>query len=108
MRTISVAEARRRLSELTSRVAFGGERVVIERHGTALMAWVSLDDLMHLEELNQSPAERRQRGLAALELARASRRQILEARDGVPLPDSAGLIHDLREERVGELNPRLR
>jgi len=33
MRTIYVAEARRRLSEMTRRIAFGGERVVVERHG---------------------------------------------------------------------------
>ena len=97
MRTINVAETRRRLSELTSRIAFGGERVVIERHGTPLMAWVSMDDLARLEALGESPEERRQSGLAALNLARESRRRILEAQGGVPLPDSAELIREMRE-----------
>jgi prevent-host-death family protein len=40
MREIPVTEARAQLSDLVSQVAFGGEPVVLTRHGKALVALV--------------------------------------------------------------------
>lgn len=40
MREIPVTEARSQLSELVSQVAYGGEPVVLTRHGKALVALV--------------------------------------------------------------------
>ena len=41
---VSVAEARRRLSELLGRVRYGGETVVITRRGKPMAKLVPLDD----------------------------------------------------------------
>ena len=49
MTTMTISEARSRLSDLSNRVAFGGERVIIERHGKVLCALVPVEDLELLE-----------------------------------------------------------
>jgi prevent-host-death family protein len=47
---LSVAEAKKRLSELMSRVAYKNERFLIERRGKPTAALVSAEDLARLEE----------------------------------------------------------
>ena len=51
MNTVGVAEAKKRFSEIMSRVAYNGDRFIIERHGKPMAALVSPEDL---ERLNQS------------------------------------------------------
>jgi prevent-host-death family protein len=46
---VSITEAKARLSQLVNRVAYGGERVVLESHGRPKAALVGLDDLQALE-----------------------------------------------------------
>ena len=60
---VSAAQAKAQLSSLSAEVAYGGERVVIERLGKPLVALVSIADL---ELLGQSGeiAERPQGALA--------------------------------------------
>ncbi|MFD8820374.1 type II toxin-antitoxin system Phd/YefM family antitoxin [Streptomyces sp. NPDC059627] len=53
---IPVTQARAELAELINRVVYGGERVVVTRHGKPLVALVSAADLERLEEL-PDPAE---------------------------------------------------
>jgi prevent-host-death family protein len=53
---IPVTQARAELADLINRVVYGGERVVVTRHGKPLVALVSAADLERLEELQQ-PAE---------------------------------------------------
>ncbi|MER5796286.1 type II toxin-antitoxin system Phd/YefM family antitoxin [Streptomyces sp. NPDC001980] len=53
---IPVTQARAELAELINRVVYGGERVVVTRHGKPLVALVSATDLERLEELPE-PAE---------------------------------------------------
>ncbi|MFJ8493354.1 type II toxin-antitoxin system Phd/YefM family antitoxin [Streptomyces sp. NPDC094038] len=53
---IPVTQARAELAELINRVVYGGERVVVTRHGKPLVALVSAADLERLEEL-ADPAE---------------------------------------------------
>lgn len=53
---IPVTQARAELAELINRVVYGGERVVVTRHGKPLVALVSADDLRRLEELEQAAA----------------------------------------------------
>jgi len=48
-RKVSVAEAKRDFSELMSRVAFRGERFLIERRGKSMAALVSVEDLHKIE-----------------------------------------------------------
>ncbi|MBD9730285.1 type II toxin-antitoxin system Phd/YefM family antitoxin [Streptomyces sp. H28] len=50
---IPVTQARAELADLTNRVVYGGERVVLTRHGKPLAALVSADDLRRLEELEE-------------------------------------------------------
>jgi prevent-host-death family protein len=53
-RRLPVAQAKAKLSELMARVAHGGERIVIERHGKPLAALVSIEDLEKLEPADGS------------------------------------------------------
>jgi prevent-host-death family protein len=53
---IPVTQARAELADLINRVVYGGERVVVTRHGKPLVALVSAADLERLEELAE-PAE---------------------------------------------------
>ncbi|MEZ7003108.1 type II toxin-antitoxin system Phd/YefM family antitoxin [Streptomyces sp. AD55] len=47
---IPVTRARAELADLINRVVYGGERVVVTRHGKPLVALVSAADLERLEE----------------------------------------------------------
>lgn len=47
---IPVTQARAELAELINRVVYGGERVVVTRHGRPLVALVSAADLERLEK----------------------------------------------------------
>ncbi|MEU7135681.1 type II toxin-antitoxin system Phd/YefM family antitoxin [Streptomyces sp. NPDC046261] len=49
---IPVTQARAELAELINRVVYGGERVVVTRHGKPLVALVSAADLRRLEEID--------------------------------------------------------
>jgi len=49
MATMSVAEAKNRFSDVLRRAEYGGERVIVERHGKPVAAIVSTDDLRRLE-----------------------------------------------------------
>ncbi|MEV6563752.1 type II toxin-antitoxin system Phd/YefM family antitoxin [Streptomyces kronopolitis] len=50
---IPVTQARAELADLINRVVYGGERVVVTRHGKPLVALVSAADLELLEELGR-------------------------------------------------------
>ncbi|MEI5102445.1 type II toxin-antitoxin system Phd/YefM family antitoxin [Streptomyces sp. PmtG] len=50
---IPVTQARAELADLINRVVYGGERVVVTRHGKPLVALVSADDLRRLEEAEE-------------------------------------------------------
>ncbi|MER5895585.1 type II toxin-antitoxin system Phd/YefM family antitoxin [Streptomyces sp. NPDC001876] len=80
---IPVTQARAELAELINRVVYGGERVVVTRHGKPLVALVSAADLQRLESdeavaeeqivrtvssigsMTSAPGERRRFGIAA-------------------------------------------
>ncbi|MBG0857393.1 type II toxin-antitoxin system Phd/YefM family antitoxin [Streptomyces spinoverrucosus] len=50
---IPVTQARAELAELINRVVYGGERVVVTRHGKPLVALVSAADLERLDALGE-------------------------------------------------------
>lgn len=52
---LGVGEAKKRLSELMSRVVYKGERFVIQRRGRPMVALVSAEDLARLEEEPAAP-----------------------------------------------------
>jgi prevent-host-death family protein len=49
--TVAASDLRKRAADVINRVAYAGERVVLERHGKAIAAVVSLQDLARLREL---------------------------------------------------------
>ena len=48
--SIDVADAKKRLSELMSRVAYNRERFLVQRRGKPMAALVSAEDLLILEQ----------------------------------------------------------
>ena len=48
---VSITTIRDNLADALNRVAYGGERVVLQRRGKGVAALVSLDDLAVLEQL---------------------------------------------------------
>ena len=92
---VGTHEAKAHLSEYLNRVRYGGERIVIERHGKPVAALVSTEDLARLEEGSETKsAEERYR--EALEEAgihitypdlskKRSRRRRLAKIEGKPL-----------------------
>lgn len=54
---IPVTQARAELADLINRVVYGGERVVVTRHGKPLVALVSAADLERLQELPDADEE---------------------------------------------------
>lgn len=52
---MGVGEAKRRLSEIMSRVVYKGERFVVQRRGKPMAALVSVDDLARLEQEPVAP-----------------------------------------------------
>ncbi|MET8803639.1 type II toxin-antitoxin system Phd/YefM family antitoxin [Streptomyces sp. NPDC004546] len=54
---IPVTQARAELAELINRVVYGGERVVVTRHGKPLVALVSAADLERLDTLEEATEE---------------------------------------------------
>ncbi|WP_031506991.1 type II toxin-antitoxin system Phd/YefM family antitoxin [Streptomyces megasporus] len=53
---IPVTQARAELADLINRVVYGGERVVVTRHGKPLVALVTAADLERLEK-QETPAQ---------------------------------------------------
>ncbi|MFJ9349212.1 type II toxin-antitoxin system Phd/YefM family antitoxin [Streptomyces sp. NPDC101237] len=51
---IPVTQARAELADLINRVVYGGERVVVTRHGKPLVALVSAADLERLDGLSEA------------------------------------------------------
>lgn len=102
MNTMNVAEARKQFSELVARVAYTGERVIIERRGKPMIALVNMDDLRHLVRLGNDEEKIRQQRMAGLERARALRTKM--RLNHAPMTDVAEEINRLREERVHELS----
>jgi prevent-host-death family protein len=77
MATMTVAEAKNRFSDVLRRAEYGGERVVVERHGKPVAAIVSTDDLRRLEATDDAAdvrdaqaalAEAKQAGTVPLEI----------------------------------------
>ncbi|WP_155060185.1 type II toxin-antitoxin system Phd/YefM family antitoxin [Streptomyces blattellae] len=71
---IPVTQARAELADLINKVVYGGERVVVTRHGKPLVALVSAADLERLEQLKEPADEQVISSVSAVrELAPAPR-----------------------------------
>lgn len=54
---VPVTQARAQLADLVNRVVYGGEQVVLTRHGKPLVALVSAADLQRLRALDEQREE---------------------------------------------------
>ncbi len=63
---IPASEVRGQISEVISRVAYGGERVVISRNGKAQVAVIPIADLDRLKQLDEQREARRRRATQAV------------------------------------------
>ncbi|MFE0424669.1 type II toxin-antitoxin system Phd/YefM family antitoxin [Streptomyces sp. NPDC058953] len=63
---IPVTQARAELAELINRVVYGGERVVVTRHGKPLVALVSADDLARLEGQGAPEGDEREQVISSV------------------------------------------
>jgi len=54
MANVTVANAKNHFSDLLRRAEYGGERVIVERHGKPVAVIVSTDDLKRLEALEDA------------------------------------------------------
>ncbi|MEJ3746862.1 type II toxin-antitoxin system Phd/YefM family antitoxin [Actinomycetes bacterium KLBMP 9797] len=50
---VPVTQARAEFADLVNRVVYGGERIVVTRHGKAIVALVPASDLERLDQLDQ-------------------------------------------------------
>ncbi|MET7641439.1 type II toxin-antitoxin system Phd/YefM family antitoxin [Streptomyces sp. NPDC005438] len=69
---IPVTQARAELAELINRAVYGGERVVITRHGKPLVALVSAADLERLDQLDQREDAGEEEVISTVSSARSS------------------------------------
>ncbi len=63
---IPASEVRGQISEVISRVAYGGERIVISRNGKAQVAVIPIADLDRLKQLDEQRDARRRRAAQAV------------------------------------------
>ena len=93
---VSIGEMKKRLSELTNQVAFGGKRVILTSRGRSKAVLVGLDDYELLKHWHSRTSSRRE----ALQKVREHRQAILERRQEPLNIDMVELIHQMREERT--------
>ncbi|WP_275461492.1 type II toxin-antitoxin system Phd/YefM family antitoxin [Streptomyces noursei] len=96
---IPVTQARAELADLINRVVYGGERVVVTRHGKPLVALVSAADLERLEELGRQEAA-------------AEQAEVVSTVSSVRHPESAageqrrfGIAAEHRDPAAGDRRP---
>ena len=75
----SIVDLRKNLSDVLNRVAYGGERVVLQRRGKGVAALVSIEDLALLEELENKADIR-------------AARKAMKEKGGVPLEEIKGRL----------------
>ncbi|MEU0357962.1 type II toxin-antitoxin system Phd/YefM family antitoxin [Streptomyces cyaneofuscatus] len=69
---IPVTQARAELADLINRVVYGGERVVVTRHGKPLVALVSAADLERLEALDGEGAAGEEQVISSVSSVRSA------------------------------------
>ncbi len=65
---IGVAQIRNNMADMLNRVAYRGERIILERRGKGIAALVSMDDLALLEAIeNREDAKAARKALAEMQ-----------------------------------------
>ncbi len=88
-RSIGMAQAKSKLAELVGRVAYGGERFILERRGQPMAVLISVDEYQRLRDLECEargwplPPELRQRQEQLVGQAHRLRKQLGDPVDGL-------------------------
>ena len=88
-KTIGMAQAKSQLAELTGRVAYGGERFVLERRGRPVAILIGVEEYKRLRNLELAacghalPPELRQRQERLLAQAKRLRKRLGDPVDGL-------------------------
>jgi prevent-host-death family protein len=94
---MNIVAIRSRLADALNRVAYQGERIVLERRGKGVAALVSMDDLAALErmedeidarEANKALAEMKRKGLKPIPWEHVKAELGLRGRGGKRRPDN--------------------
>ena len=93
-----MSQAKGKISELVSRVAKRGERIVLTSRGQPKAALVSIEDLERLQASDTNKKRDLQSFLRDLDRASDVRNQIYREHGGT-LKDSADMIREMRDER---------
>ncbi len=99
--SISVGEAKNRLSNIINEVVFAKKRIIIKSHGKPKAALISADELEKFEEMENELTHSRDRRLRALNRAAQLRKQIFD-KNKERLLDSSRDLHQIREKRLDE------
>jgi len=69
-RTVSISDAKSRLSELVGRTMYAGDSIIVERHGKAVAVIIPIEDYRELEKTkHEQPSaaqDRRQEVMAGI------------------------------------------
>jgi prevent-host-death family protein len=98
---IPASEVRGQISEVISRVAYGGERVVISRNGKPQVAVIPMADLDRLKQLDEQRDARRSR--AAQAVASLQREAARSGLDKLTDEEIEAEIAEARQARRGRM-----
>ncbi len=97
---VSIAEIKKRLSEITNQVAYGGKQVVLTSRGRPKAVMISVEDYEQFKRWQRN----RQQRLKGLETMRQHREAIRRRRGGSAMDiDIAAWLQDMRQERVDDI-----
>jgi prevent-host-death family protein len=102
--SVGTHEAKTHLSEYLNRVAYVGERIVVERHGKPVAALVSVEDLQKLENMNQPHRDtttEQEREERFIQIAREAG-LIIRRPTGQPVPRSSRKLIHVDGEPISE------
>jgi prevent-host-death family protein len=99
MESATMSQAKEKISELVSRVATRGDRIVLTSRGRPKAALVSIEDLERLQSSDTVSKGDLQSFFRDIDRASKVKDRIRTERGGIILPDSANLIREMRDER---------
>jgi len=99
MESATMSQAKDKISELVSRVAKRGDRIVLTSRGKPKAALVSIEDLERLQASDTNRKRDLQSFFRDIDRASEVKDRIRREQGGIFLQNSADLIREMRDER---------
>ncbi len=99
--SVSIGEAKNKLSKIINEVVFAKKRVILNSHGQPKAAMIGLEDLKKFEEMERLFFTSKQERLMALDKAAELRKDIFNRKKN-KVSDSSKDLEQIREQRVNE------